>query len=1316
MSIHGQGRGGGKGKGESRAIDPVAVTLEAMADGEWKLLSDLSTQPGGPHDVAPDLDLATWAINHGGNDWRDDWANVSPGSGTPPATDADVAATVVSPRSILRAWCSSVVVDKGNEHCQLYIPGGGGHNNYGGNECYSFDIHAACASLNAGGDGGIWVRRNDPARLAHSRDGSGSILRDYNPNYPYTSIQEDNVSLRFSPYDPDDPFGTDQRHVGPISGHHYGGLWYDEELDAIVVYAGAAFRIGTSTQGFWLWSIANQRWELLPADHALGAGAQAVNGAFSLKDAAASAVNHTLIKLDTLKYWFGRNVNSFRVKLDGTTYSTNALSSPNEMAQRTGTYLGVPGGHNYNITSGPGCYAIAAPFDTASPPGASTSNLAAWIFVNDDSAGGGGGWALIWPNIAIDDDDTDNTYLDYANDMPNSGGEILPDVASGVYSAAHDAFFFPHKSWLADFDGQIYAFDRATLIWSTYISGGLGDAPAQSLDEGEQGARGHFAYLPDRNCFSFVYDSDESAGGKVLLCKIPSSVQYVDAIIMHGTPGAGNEFNTFTDARLYLRSHADIVAGTHRGRITYEYSTTAYDNTQVPAIYTTSGDHWPLHCIGETGGPSTAINDSYDGDVAENQTDTFDWSVPGGATSPLGMGDLTVTRNGVALKPIRDYEFRYDSYDYANNGYPSTSGSITLIAWSGSSPAAPVSNPLGAGETLTITSVEARPILAPDTGLPVRLQGQRYNPEYQIPPILADYYGIEDLVITQVQSGSTHVGSVTFNCQRWRIKGCFLFGLQQGIGDAHPQAAAAPMVRGQYEIINTTIFDCGANSDLIHNAYLGRAANIILDNVVSTDVAIDASSPGRSMKVKPTDKLFIRNCVFAERPISDWMGFTTADGPDVLSILSETTTSVVEDTIFSKSSLGTGFFMTCTSRKSPWNEAIGSHGPGPQRPVYTMANVASASPSPRTEQDIPGSYLDVEWNYDVAAGTTEFAWTHVSDWDAWSPTSNDDLIVGVCEGTDGHDMVLIPSTGFSATNLDGASSSGIVDLSGGSSPSYPSGVPDGAVVFVSPHYKTDLTDYWTDEFWENIKICGVFVGGFASGTTASVAWSVSAPNQGGVDDPDDADFHVSVNGATLVLDTDYTVSGGGTSSGTIDFSPSLSDGDFYMITSDAHKTQGVTPVLTDDVHTWYYNTYFNPGSPVSPWSVGESYRWPTVKRLFLRNNTFLHTQSPSSQRGVVTTGTRPLASHISDAERLHPVPDGWRERFMSFAAANTRWNVPTMFDPTNTSYYGTNVVSPQYHLPDSDTYQGSAPSNPVTDDLLPDWWVTFDDAPTRIEV
>ena len=228
---------------------------------------------------------------------------------------------------------------------------------------------------------------------------------------------------------------------------------------------------------------------------------------------------------------------------------------------------------------------------------------------------------------------------------------------------------------------------------------------------------------------------------------------YVDAIIKHGTPGAENEFNTFSAARSYFRTHSDIIAGTHRARLTYEYSTTPYGCTQVPSIYTTQDKHWEIHCVGETGGPSTAINDSYDGDVPSNQTDTFDWSVPGGATAPLGMGDITVTRNGVVLKPIRDYEFRYDSYDYANNGYPSTTGSITLIEWTGSSPAAPVSNPLGAGETLTITSVEARPVLGPDTGQPVRLEMQRYNPEYQVPRRSATMPGIENLVVTQIQSG-----------------------------------------------------------------------------------------------------------------------------------------------------------------------------------------------------------------------------------------------------------------------------------------------------------------------------------------------------------------------------------------------------------------------------------------------------------------------------------------------------------------------------------------------------------------------------------
>jgi hypothetical protein len=807
------------------------------------------------------------------------------------------------------------------------------------------------------------------------------------------------------------------------------------------------------------------------------------------------------------------------------------------------------------------------------------------------------------------------------------------------------------------------------------------------------------------------------AGGGSRTLEVPTPVLYVDAILKHGTPAAENEFNTFSAARTYFRTHADIIAGTHRARLTYEYSTTPYGSTQVPSLYTTGGDHWEIHCVGETGGPSTAINDSYDGDVVENQTDTFNWSVPGGATAPLGMGDITVTRNGVVLKPIRDYEFRYDTYDYANNGYPSASGSITLIEWTGSSPAAPVSNPLGAGETLTITSVEARPVLGPTTGQPVRLEMQRYNPEYTTTPALGNYAGIENLVITQTQSGNTHVGGVIFNCQNWVVKGCFLFGLYQGIEDGHPQASGAPFVRGQYEIIDTTIFDCGSpNSDLVHNAYLGRAANIILDNVVSTDVAIDSYNPGRCMKVKATDKLFVRDCVFSDRAISDWMGFTTTAGPDVFSMMCETTTAVIEDTIFHKSE-NMGYLMTCTSRKSPWNEAIGDHGPGPARLVYPMAGFNSSYIVPRTQAGTTGTFLDVEWHYGASAGTTQFAWQQVYDvaWDGWNPTSTSDLVVGISEGGT-TEMTLIPSDGYSATNLDGAHGSGVVDLSGGASPSYPSGVPEGSIVFVSAHYKTDRSDYWTDTFWENIKICGVFASGFTSGTTSSVAWSVDAPNQGGVDDPVDADFHVSVNGATLVLDTDYTVTGGGTSSGTINFSPSLSDGDFYIITTDAHKTQGVTPVITENVHSWYYNNYVSPGSPVATWECGDGYKWPTVKRLFMRNNEFYHNLSPSTQKATISTGTRPLADYSGDAELNHPVPTGWRERHMSFAANTTRWNVPIMFGPTNTSWFHTNVVSPSYHMSYSDTYQGSAPSDLVTAGLLPEWWVTFDDVPTRIEL
>jgi len=567
----------------------------------------------------------------------------------------------------------------------------------------------------------------------------------------------------------------------------------------------------------------------------------------------------------------------------------------------------------------------------------------------------------------------------------------------------------------------------------------------------------------------------------------PSAIQYVDAYMQHATPVESNEFDTFADARSYFSNHADIIAGTHRARLIYRYSTTAYGDDQVPAITPTQLIYYSLLCIGETGGAATQVNDLYNGDLPENQTDTFTWALPVGVTSPIGLGDIVVRRNSVVLKPIRDYQFTWDDYDYTTAGPPDLSGTIKLVQWTGSSPAAPVSNPLGAGETLTIKSVEARPFLYPATKSPCDLRGQTNNPEKSVPPNLVDFYGAENLVLT---TGDHHKKTIVFVCQQWRVKNCFLFGLSNGIGDTHPQASGAPMVRGQYEIVNSTLFDCGANSDLVHNAYLGRAANIILDNVVSTDVSLYSAGVGRSMKCKATDKLFINSCVFGERTIADWMGWTVSDGPDNLSSVTETTTTVIEDTIFHKR--GDGMFVVATSRKSPWNEAIDSHGPGPERPNYPLDELKKNAPVPYSEGGETGSYRDVEWSEDVAAGTTEFPWSHPTNWEYWNPTSKDDFVVGVWDGTLGNDIQLIDSDGFSATNLDGVSTTGVVDLSGGSSPAYPSGVPEGAWVMVCPHYRKDRSDYWSDTFWNNIKICGVYEAGFAAGTTSSVNWSVVA--------------------------------------------------------------------------------------------------------------------------------------------------------------------------------------------------------------------------------
>ena len=55
-------------------------------------------------------------------------------------------------------------------------------------------------------------------------------------------------------------------------------------------------------------------------------------------------------------------------------------------------------------------------------------------------------------------------------------------------------------------------------------------------------------------------------------------------------------------------------------------------------------------------------------------------------------------------------------------------------------------------------------------------------------------------------------------------------------------------------------------------------------------------------------------------------------------------------------------------------------GRGSARLVYPMAGLQlNDSSFPRTLAATTGTFLDVEWHYDAAAGTTQFAWQQVYD-------------------------------------------------------------------------------------------------------------------------------------------------------------------------------------------------------------------------------------------------------------------------------------------------------------------------------------------------
>ena len=83
---------------------------------------------------------------------------------------------------------------------------------------------------------------------------------------------------------------------------------------------------------------------------------------------------------------------------------------------------------------------------------------------------------------------------------------------------------------------------------------------------------------------------------------------------------------------------------------------------------------------------------------------------------------------------------------------------------------------------------------------------------------------------------------------------------------------------------------------------------------------------------------------------------------------------------------------------------------------------------------------------------------------------------------------------------------------------------------------------------------------------------------------------------------------------------------------------------------------------------------------------------------------------------MHPLVQGWRERFATYAVNNTVWNYPNWADDDVENAWGLNVVSPQYGGSPFHTNQGVAPANLITKNLLPDWWATIEDEPARLVV
>ena len=487
------------------ALDTLADSLSA---GSWQKLHDDAGQAGGIRDVLAPQTTATFAINHDGQDWTADW---SPWPWTS-----------TTGRDIIKAWNGGAVVDKSG-HVRFYIPGAGGHTNYGGNEVYSFDLLAAADAINRGSRQGTeqwWQMAYGPARLGEVHDGT-NYHRPFNLKGPYyvnhSTVVFAPENVRWVPFNPDDPFGDDQCNIGPPSTHLYGGVEYHEFYDAIVVHGAGVFSPGgTSPRGIWLFDIQGQEWTLLPDDRDPTppydcSGTTAGDILFE-EFYSSNASNVAIIMYADERMWIGNRHNSFRWRTDDVAWTVNPEAGHNNHAQKTGS--AVPHPTKTRETQNGTYRAIGGPHN---------GNLAAWIFYEDASAGGTTGFAEVWPNIDQDDTSANMTYVDYVNNMPNSGGNLLPDLTSGIYSATHNKFFFIHRPWLADFKGQVYAFDLTTEQWETYIDPASDPSnPSQAENTNANGTWGRFAYMESRNLFLLIFDPGEvSVGptGQVYLLK-----------------------------------------------------------------------------------------------------------------------------------------------------------------------------------------------------------------------------------------------------------------------------------------------------------------------------------------------------------------------------------------------------------------------------------------------------------------------------------------------------------------------------------------------------------------------------------------------------------------------------------------------------------------------------------------------------------------------------------------------------------------------------------------------------------------------------